>query len=625
MISIASGVASFISGVRRPFSVFGPALSKELRCSSRRVRHYVLRFGYIATLGLFIAVIWMNTLEGGSGVYHVSRMAKAGKTVNASVIWFEFIAAQFIAVVLMSTSISGEVRQRTLGVLMTTPLTGWQIVGGKLLGGMCQLLGLLAISFPVLAIVRVFGGVPWNYVVAGLGITISACIFAGAVAMAYSILLRKTFLIIIVSLATVFAVYMAQNFLMVLAFVSPVFAFMASPPMALGICTVQMMDPATAGVGSLWWWPLNSAVMLTLAWLVVWFCARQVRKVALRQITGDTGSAQVVVQVARPAAFPYLPPASPPLPPPTPALAPPAGPTPPPLPSQRKSAPPPLPLVSAAPPVLGKEEPLRPIIGSPILWKAGCGRRLRDRPLAIAAISLGGYGLLMAYLFVGIAGAFDEVETHAFFAITFVFIGSVLTAGRMAVSITSEKECRCWPLLLTTSMGDWRILADKVRWVVREVRIIWILLGAHLLIFSVLGFVRPIAIIHLAMLVVWVVIFTTGLGLYFSARLRRSTSAVMATFAVMLAIWLIVPMVLSLGNQDLAGVWHTTNPIVQAGVLAAGATRDHESGLGAYVWPIGRLTAGHTTEMMLACTATFSIAGLYFVWRAKRLFRKYVF
>ena len=86
-----------VAGIRRPFSVFGPSLTKELRGCSRRMRHYALRLAYIAALGLFVTSVWVQTVDLGSRVYHVSRMAEAGKSIIVGIIWFEFIAAQATA------------------------------------------------------------------------------------------------------------------------------------------------------------------------------------------------------------------------------------------------------------------------------------------------------------------------------------------------------------------------------------------------------------------------------------------------------------------------------------------------------------------------------------------------
>jgi ABC-2 type transport system permease protein len=161
-----------------PARFFGPIFDKELRVSSRRQKNYTLRFVYIILLTIFLALAWLNAVQyiGSSTLNLVARMADAGKTVIRMIIWFQFIVTQCIAVIMLSTSISDEIYNRTLGVLMTTPISSFQIVMGKLFSKLLQVMLLLAISLPLLAIVRVFGGVPWNYVVSSLCITLTTVI-----------------------------------------------------------------------------------------------------------------------------------------------------------------------------------------------------------------------------------------------------------------------------------------------------------------------------------------------------------------------------------------------------------------------------------------------------------------
>ena len=112
----------------------GPIFDKELRVSSRRRRNYVLRFAYVTFFALLATLIWVEAVPRGStSVFQASRMAQAGQTLVTFVVWFQFIASQVIAIVMLSTAISDEIYSKTLGLLMTTPVGSLQIVLGKLL------------------------------------------------------------------------------------------------------------------------------------------------------------------------------------------------------------------------------------------------------------------------------------------------------------------------------------------------------------------------------------------------------------------------------------------------------------------------------------------------------------
>jgi ABC-2 type transport system permease protein len=96
---------------------------------------------------------------------------------------FQFLATQFLAVILMSTAISDEIYHSTLGVLMTTPINSFQIVIGKLFSNLLQIVILIGISLPLLSLVRVFGGVPWSFVWSSLCVTLTAIVFAGSLSL----------------------------------------------------------------------------------------------------------------------------------------------------------------------------------------------------------------------------------------------------------------------------------------------------------------------------------------------------------------------------------------------------------------------------------------------------------
>ena len=84
---------------------------------------------------------------------------------------------------LTCNAVSGEITAGTLGVLMTTPIPPFQIVLGKLLSRLLQIFLLLAITLPLLAAVRVFGGVPWDSVVYSLLLIAAASLLAGSISV----------------------------------------------------------------------------------------------------------------------------------------------------------------------------------------------------------------------------------------------------------------------------------------------------------------------------------------------------------------------------------------------------------------------------------------------------------
>jgi ABC-type transport system involved in multi-copper enzyme maturation permease subunit len=301
---MATTLINSVSKVVNPAWMTGPIFDKELRVSSRRRRNYWLRFAYMAVLTLFVVMVWLSAVEmqgTWSGAYRVSRMSEAGIHITTAIVYFQFAATQLIAVIMLSTSISDEIYNRTLGLLMTTPINSFQIVMGKLFSKLLQLVLLLAISLPLLAIVRVFGGVPWGFVISSLCITLTAVIFAGSLSQYFSIGGRRAYAVILKTLFTLGIIYLfipAMAVLLLVPWLSgsicPGWEKIASaagtlpnPLVTMQFNTMMMYSPRGAGGVPFFSWPLHCGFMLGASALLLAWSVKVVRKVALRQATGQ--------------------------------------------------------------------------------------------------------------------------------------------------------------------------------------------------------------------------------------------------------------------------------------------------------------------------------------------------
>jgi len=594
----------------RPGWLTGPIFEKELRVSSRRGRSYALRFFYIALLTVFVAIVWLGTVQyqGGAAVQQ-SRMASAGKQITTTIVIFQFVAMQLLAVIMLSNAISDEVYHRTLGLLMTTSITSLQIVMGKVLSRLLQLVLLAAISLPILAIVRVFGGVSWDYLLASLCVTLTAALLAGLLSLSFSIENRRAYGVIIrtaCALATFYFVLpaliaVAWGFLLPLLHVAPgAGSFLSSGPATLlmhlnpfygiGALTDRMVAPGRRLPA--FFWPLHCTLMLGLSALILARAVRIVRKVALRQATGEF--LQTGVKTKR-----------------------------------------------------GKRErrvvPVKRVQGPPVVWKElrapfiqGIDNRNSYIGLTVTILALIG-----TYIPPALDGSLDEDFAHVMYVLLFVFLGVMTNILFSATRITTEKESQSWSLLLATPLRDWEILFGKAVGAFRRCLPIWGLLAGHVLLFVLLGYIHPVAFLHLTLLVAWLTCFVTGAGLYFSSRFARTTSAVVASFGLTIGLWALGPIVVGIlglvARHEAAFTKYLwTHPAIQTAVIvggAAGRENAHtalralsfggdramfNAGPGAY--GVGRATA-----ILALIAAAYILAGLFLFWRAKCRLRRNVF
>src|SRR5688500_16013787 len=143
------------------FSPFGPIFGKELRITARRKRTYLLRVLYLGGLMLVLMAVWASVRSWGhqSVAMQAQQQAQLGETFFTAFAMFCVVTMAVIGPVLTSTAISSERLGKTMHVLLMTPITAWQIVAGKLFSRLLVALTLIGLSLPVLALVRLLGGV----------------------------------------------------------------------------------------------------------------------------------------------------------------------------------------------------------------------------------------------------------------------------------------------------------------------------------------------------------------------------------------------------------------------------------------------------------------------------------
>ncbi len=564
----------------------GPIFDKELRVSSRRRRNYVLRSLYVIFFMAVLSLFWQEAVaHRTTSVFQVSRMAEAGRNIIMFVVWFQFLASQVVAVVMLSASISDEIYKRTLGVLMTTPIGSLQIILGKLLSKLLQTVLLLAITLPLLAIVRVFGGVPWDFLVASLCVTMTTVLFVASLSLFFSIFTRRAYVVIITTVLALGIIFgllpfmaaflihsLSRNIITTGAFFDLLTC--VNPYLLMAKATDAMESARSMRFVD---WAVHSAIMSGASVLLLLLSTILVRRAALRQATGQSGLWS----------------------------------------SRRK-----LPENSA------RAARIRRVVGSPVFWKERRSPLLGKRKLGMILALLGAFGLIaVTYALCAKENMLSDAEVHACYVVVFLLLGTLFTTVLPATCITSEKESQTWMLLLTTAISDWEIVWGKFLGIVRRCLPVWLFLLGHVLLFALAGIIHPIGAVQLAILVAWVVFFLSGTGLYFSSRFRHTTTAVIANVALAAGLWALFPLVLAIGlgmaavGEDLLGIYMDMNPVVHAIVITDATSRS--GGLASYNWIQGGISdVGEATGWILLTFVLYVVIGLAFIARAGARIRR---
>ena len=478
-----------------PSRLFGPVFMKELIISSRRKRNFLIRFLYPVILAVFVFYVFVTVSDFTNqtlSVVQVSKMAQIGIGITTIIVLFQFFIVQLLAMIMLSTSISDEIYNKTLGVLMTTPIKSIHIVFGKLLSKLYQLLLIVGISFPVLAIIRVFGGVSWNYVFSSICITLTSAIFAGSLSLFFSIYHRTSQLVLSKVIGVCFLIYtvpwIAFSILKELGrydiamYIPKLGLFLINPFILMERMTRNMMSPGVSVVIEPWL--VHCVIMLVLSLAVLFFSASCVRKAGLRQITGQGG-----LLLTR---------------------------------KERKIADKKIKMYRRSE-ALGQ---IRDINWPPVIWREISNPLIKTgRISTVINIVLLVIALIIIYSLCIYKNVLTMPQTQIAFILIYFLIGLIRTSANASTSITSEKEARSWPILLMTPMDAKEISMQKIIGSLMRAWPVWLLLVVHLFIFILFRVVSILVLIPLVPLVISSAFLFSSIGVLFSSVCKRSSTS----------------------------------------------------------------------------------------------------
>lgn len=167
-----------------------PVFRKELKLGVRTVRLPAVMLIYNGILAFISLIVFYTILEGAKwrGTVDYSSVLM----LYAVMVAIEGVLLAFIVPALTSNAISGERERQTLDILLTTRMTPFGIVLGKLMSSMSMIVLLIVSSIPVMSIVFIFGGVTIGDVLVIIIYLAFAAVFFGSIGIACSARFKKT-------------------------------------------------------------------------------------------------------------------------------------------------------------------------------------------------------------------------------------------------------------------------------------------------------------------------------------------------------------------------------------------------------------------------------------------------
>lgn len=172
--------------------LIGPVFTREIFTTPRRGRLYVYRSVYAVALFVLMCTAWL-ILAGTQDIRNVGDMSKFGGTLFQILAPLQLLLTVFFAALMSASAVAQEKDRRTLILLLMTRLTNSELVLGKLMASLLNVLVMLATALPIFMLIVLLGGVSFGQVAGVFVVTLLAALAAGSLGSTVALWREKTF------------------------------------------------------------------------------------------------------------------------------------------------------------------------------------------------------------------------------------------------------------------------------------------------------------------------------------------------------------------------------------------------------------------------------------------------
>jgi len=170
----------------------GPVFTREFAITPRRPRIYIARTIYALVLLVLMSTAWL-VLTGTQVVRDVGDLARFGAILFQILAPLQLTLALFFSALLAASAVAQEKDRHTLDLLLITRLTNGELVLGRLMASLLNVVVLLATSLPLFFLTMLFGGVSVGQIARVFAVTLAGAVVAGSLGSTLALWREKTF------------------------------------------------------------------------------------------------------------------------------------------------------------------------------------------------------------------------------------------------------------------------------------------------------------------------------------------------------------------------------------------------------------------------------------------------
>jgi ABC-type Na+ efflux pump permease subunit len=172
--------------------LIGPIFTRELVTAPRRPQHFLYRGVYGTALFVLMCTAWL-VLAGTQIIRSIGDMAKFGSILFLILAPLQLALLAFLAALRSASGVAQEKDKKTMLLLLMTRLSNHEVVLGKLLASLLDVLVMLAAAAPIFMLLTLFGGVSASQVARVFAVTLATILAAGSLGSTVALARDKTF------------------------------------------------------------------------------------------------------------------------------------------------------------------------------------------------------------------------------------------------------------------------------------------------------------------------------------------------------------------------------------------------------------------------------------------------